>query len=303
MKSTHELDPELHGLLEEIAADPRSRLRLAPRHALRSWFVSGESVHSRALDATAAERHVVAAHREALAALYCEASRLAYWKRPGLAHLPRTGSGRPRDLDAHEAMLRDSLQVRRQRQGNSDLAMLLASLDGSTWPRDGAAFARAALLLVPRSSARLALASHLLEEGVEGVADLFSHVAEHSFSEMERALARASLGAMQFELGHLDKAQEWYRSARSCWHEANLSLMNLALLAARDEDAVVAAECLAASVLQRSGAVVESHALLQRWCSAHPSFSRQLHQRFLRIESRVPEAVQTLASAYDLSSS
>ena len=88
MKDVPDIAPEIRGLLEEIVADPRSAMRLAPRRALRTWFDTDEMVRASDVVRTSAERHLVEVHREELAALLCEAACISYWKAPVLSNRP-----------------------------------------------------------------------------------------------------------------------------------------------------------------------------------------------------------------------
>jgi hypothetical protein len=86
MKDRLEIDPEIRGLLEEIAADPRSAIRLAPRRALRQWFERGEAARTSDMATTKAERRLIEAYREEVAELLYEASVLAYHRQPKRHH-------------------------------------------------------------------------------------------------------------------------------------------------------------------------------------------------------------------------
>jgi hypothetical protein len=102
MKDVPEIAPEIRGLLEEIVADPRSRMRLAPRRALSEWFGTGETIRVADVSGTKAEKHLIAVHREELAELLREAAVIAYWKAPILAHKPVAPGGRIVDPSAFE---------------------------------------------------------------------------------------------------------------------------------------------------------------------------------------------------------
>lgn len=90
-----EIDPELHGLLDEVVTDPRSALRRTPRHALLRWFGNPDSAHARPIDATTAERHLVAVYRESLAEIFRESALVAYYQAPFRSHPRRTLTGEP----------------------------------------------------------------------------------------------------------------------------------------------------------------------------------------------------------------
>lgn len=90
-----EIDPELHGLIDEVVTDPRSALRRTPRRALLQWLGNPDSATARPLDATTAERHLVAVYRESLAEIFRESALVAYYQAPFRSHPRRDVQGRP----------------------------------------------------------------------------------------------------------------------------------------------------------------------------------------------------------------
>ena len=67
-REPYHLDPEVDGLLREIAADPRSSLFRAPRPAPAvAWAGLSDCASERSPDFTAAERHLLAVHRAEVA--------------------------------------------------------------------------------------------------------------------------------------------------------------------------------------------------------------------------------------------
>ncbi|HEX6885333.1 MAG TPA: hypothetical protein VF530_18305 [Planctomycetota bacterium] len=159
MKRELEIDPEIRGLLEEIASDPRSALRLAPRHALRGWFERPEPARTRDLVTTSAERHLIEAYREEVAELLCEGARLAFCKAPMWMHPAVDSDGQVVDVTASEPTWRKHAAcVCRSSSAEPTGKDLLIACLGAIDPRSGFAMARASLALIPRDRTRYFLA-------------------------------------------------------------------------------------------------------------------------------------------------
>ena len=205
------IDPELHGLLDEVVADPRSALRLTPRKALSSWLFGDELVR-RPSSATRAERHLLEAHREALAELLIQASRVAFWKAPsmGISVIPSHGSRIPR---VTEEELR-SLVAAESRQ-NSELDSNLRTLLGDGPLRAGQALglARASLALVPSDEARYAVAVALPESEPDGAI----RILETLVQKPERKRNVELLCRILSTLGSRQAAAQRFDSARSTY--------------------------------------------------------------------------------------
>jgi hypothetical protein len=150
VKPIPEIDPELHGLLDEIVKDPRSSLRLTPRRALRYWFDSDEHVR-RPIDATTAERHLLAVHREAVAKLLLDAAWICYWKGSVLSYTPRI-----QDPSTAERGWRLAAT---KRLNSAETSELRAVFEGNLIPGHAAQMAAASLAMSPSDDARYAVAT------------------------------------------------------------------------------------------------------------------------------------------------
>jgi hypothetical protein len=158
MKDVPEIAPEIRALLEEIVADPRSSLRLAPRRALRSWF-DGETIRPREASGTKLERHLIEVHREALADLLRDAAMIAYWKAPILTHRPVGPDGKlyhPAELEPRWRE-RTEVHVRLAPRRDSTVELLEGCLRGLS-AAQAHDLAQASLSLVGDDRTRLYLA-------------------------------------------------------------------------------------------------------------------------------------------------
>jgi len=209
------IDPELHGLLDEIVADPRSALRLTPRKALSSW-IFGDERAPRSLSATHAGRHLLEAHREALAEILIQASRVAFWKAPGMAIRVESAS-RTRIGPVTEAELQERIGT--EARQNPLLDPVLGTLLG-TWPlraESAGELARASLALVPSDEARYAVALALPEgEAATAIALLEPLVARQEKKRNVELVCRllSTLGSRQAAAIGLESARSTYARCR-----------------------------------------------------------------------------------------
>ena len=215
MKRTPLIDPELHGLLDEIVTDSRSALRLTPRKALSSWLFRDEGVRAPA-SATSAERHLLEAHREALAELLIQASRVAFWKEPGMAIRVDSAPG-ARIGSVTEAELRERIGT--EARQNPLLDPVLGTLLG-TWPlraEMAGELARASLALVPSDEARYAVAVALPDaEPAAAIGILEPLVARQEKKRNVELVWQvlASLGRRLASAGRLERALSAYSRCR-----------------------------------------------------------------------------------------
>lgn len=209
------IDPELHGLLDEIVADPRSALRLTPRKALSSWLFGDERI-PRPPSATHAEKHLLEAHREALADLLIQASRVAYWKAPGMG-IPVSQARGSRLASVSEEMLLERVEV--EAGQNPLLDPVLGTLLG-TWPlraETACDLARAALALVPSDEARYAVAVALPDEEFEAAIGILEPLVVRLEKKRNVELAcriLSTLGSRQTAAMQLDSARSTYVRCR-----------------------------------------------------------------------------------------
>jgi len=221
MKDLPELDAELSGLLAEIAADPRSRLRLAPKRALRSWYLSDEVVRPGNFDRTKAERHLLEAHRDALAELLMRAARVAYWRKPTLS-IPLDRAGK---LYAPAELERD-WPKRPAGELDESLSVLLED-PGRIRHEHGEALATAALALVPSDSARLLLGFSKKARQPRSAAHLLDQLAGPRRDPKVLEPSLQASGSSLVMAGDLEGAVQRYELATTLSPLASLSLFNL----------------------------------------------------------------------------
>jgi hypothetical protein len=205
------IDPELHGLLDEIVADPRSALRLTPRKALSSWLFSDEHLR-RPPSATSAARHLLEAHREALAELLIQASRVAYWKAPSMS-IQVGGPHGSRILSVTEEALENSVAT--EARQNPELDANLSALLGTFPLRAEMALdlARASLALVPSDEARYAVAVALPESEPEGAIRILDPLVQRQEKKKNAELTCRILST----LGRRQAAAKRFASAKSSY--------------------------------------------------------------------------------------
>ena len=304
MKDTPEIAPEIRGLLEEIVADPRSMIRLAPRRALRTWFDTGETVRASDIVRTSAERHLVEVHREELAALLCEAAWISYWKAPGLSYRPVGADGQLYHPTEREPNWRE----RAEREVSSlshpagDVELLQQCLVGIK-PQQGLALARAALGLVPSDRTRCHVALNV-QWSAPGVAILlFRRIAGRAQSADLRSRILDSLGSRTCCLGLLAEARQYYRASSVLdprspygWGCAfNLSCLLGDATAARQEGAE-----LGKAVDSRDPRVLELRDLFRDWRKTR-SERELLEARNVieRIKDQLPDAARELCQPFE----
>lgn len=214
MKDIPEIAPEIRGLLEEIVANPRSAIRLAPRRALSSWFECGEAIRATDVSKDKAARHLVAAHREELAALLREASWISYWKAPVLTFRPTGGDGVPYHPTQREPeWTRRAKQVARGPADHSTSVELLRSCITGIKPKQGWVLAQASLSLVPNDKTRFNVALSAQWTTPRTAIVLFRRLATLSQTPAFKALVLQSLGTQACHLGMFADARRLYRSS------------------------------------------------------------------------------------------
>jgi hypothetical protein len=237
------IDPELHGLLDEIVTDPRSALRLTPRKALSGWLFSDEVVRP-SHSATRAERHLLEAHREALADLLIQASRVAFWKAPSMAIRVLTAHGSRIPTITEEA-LRSLVEVEARQNPEFDPVLGAILGDGALRAEQGLGLARAALALVPSDEARYALAVALPDSEPEGAIRILEVLVQRQERKRNTELAwriLSSLGRRQAAAKRFDSARSSYSRCRGMtevaivdeYYIANLSFYMGDLATARE---------------------------------------------------------------------
>lgn len=243
------IDPELHGLLDEIVTDPRSALRLTPRKALSGWLFSDERVRPPP-SATRAERHLLEAHREALAELLIQASRVAYWKAPsmGISVASPHGSRIPRVTEeALEGLI--AAESRQNPELDSSFgALLRASPLRAEMALD---LARASLALVPSDEARYAIAVALPESEPDGAIRILEMLVVKQEKKDNELACRilSSLGSRHASARRFDLARSTYvrcRDRTAVAVFAEYSVANLSFYLGEPDGAREAARRIAA---------------------------------------------------------
>jgi hypothetical protein len=266
VKELPEIAPEIRGLLEEIVADPRSAIRFAPRRALRSWFESDEILGARDVSRTRAEKHLIEAHREALAQLLYDAAKIAYWKAPELSLRPLGSDGRPYSPHEEEPLWRLRAEKRLGcTRMVSDGAELLRKCLTDVSPEDGHALALASLGLVRRDETRVCLACHLMKNQPRAALVVFERTASRTTSARIRGLAWGEVGARLVSLGRLEEAKEAYWRSKGDWPYAWFSLFNLACFTGKSGEATNCSKELGLLFSPDSSTVSEMSSLLTRW--------------------------------------
>ncbi|NOT30567.1 MAG: hypothetical protein HOP15_08995 [Planctomycetes bacterium] len=304
MKTLPEIDPEIRGLLEEIVADPRSSLRLVPRKPLKSWFESGETVRARDVSGTSAERHLIEAHREALAQLFWEAAKIAYWKAPVMSHRPMNTDGQLYNpADGESAWkARAEPMIRMARDDNACLRLLHEGREGLD-SRAASSLARASLSLAPRDRTRCFVV-HVIPWDQSRTAVVFQRRlllrARPSALRSEILLA---LGARLCSIGLFEQAREAYRSSSRLAPgspHARFSAFNLSCLLGEDAAAFEEGTELARLVSPGDPRLSDVRDLLRDWSRTLASEHRKtLMGTIARVSNRLPEAALVLTGAYE----
>lgn len=301
MSDVPEIAPEIRGLLEEIVADPRSSIRLAPRRALRSWFERGEPIRTREVAATRAERHLIEAHREALASILRDASRIAYCKAPILAHLPVGLDGGPYDSTRAESRWRDGARSfnARAKEQSCTVELLRACLE-QLEPRMAHPLATAALGLVPCDLNRLLFAFTVPWGQPRTSIALVQRLASHAQTASLRSQACINLGHRWCSIGQLGAARDRYREA--CAFEDTIQGRIYAFhlsCCLHDQASALAEASELDDVATNAPDVVEAVRILREWCATRPILELRATKSFVdMLASRFSVTALALFEAY-----
>lgn len=246
MKDAPEIAPEIRGLLEEIVADPRSAIRLAPRRALLPWLESGDTARVSEISSTNAERELLKVQREALAKLLYEAARIAYWKAPPLpSHRPVGRDGMPYDpIDGEPLVLRCSRRRLARSEGAPGVDLLRQCFEGIR-PEQGPALVRASLSLVPRDEARVLLGLILGKERPRTAMVVLRRLSATTVEGSIKGHALRGLGACLYGVRLFSEARRSYE--RSAFHGLDsacswLYVLNLSCLLVDERTARLAVD-------------------------------------------------------------
>ena len=299
MKNVPDIAPEIRGLLEEIVANPRSAIRLAPRRALSTWFDTGETVRASDVARTKAERHLVEAHREELAALLCEASWISYWKAPGLNHRPVGKDGMPFCPTEQEPAWRRRAapEVSRPTDRLHGIDLLRDCLAGIK-PKQGWALAQASLSLVPSDITRCHLAHNALWDKPRTAIALFERIFRRTQQASLKAPILQSLGAQACYLGLLGEARNLYRE--SAFHAPQSPhgwsyAFNLSCFLEDERGALESAVELGRLAAPQDPRVQDTHTVLREWWRGREEAEVKRVGRFIySINDRIPEVARVL---------
>lgn len=300
MKPPLEIDPEIRGLLEEIAADPRSAIRFAPRRALREWFDSGETVRARDVASTNAERHLIEAYREEVAELLCEASRIAFFKAPVLVHRELGKDGAFVEPLDEEPVWR----LRAQRSLHPSIPMdgteLLEACLGRIEAGTGFTLARASLQLVPSDRARDFLALNAPWSAPQQALALLKQITTRPGASRDDLQVHAlrQTGARLCSIGLLGEARAAYRAAAS--REMNPTIdfsyaLNLSCHMGAEDLAFDDGSALSKCSAQGDKHLVEAREVIRRWSGARSQSVLAVRDRTAaKVLARMQGPVSTL---------
>jgi len=302
MSRQPEIAPEIRGLLEEIVADPRSSIRFVPRRALREWFDRGETIRARDVDGTKAARHLIAAHREALACMLLEGAKIAYWKAPVLSHRPVGADGRPFDEREAEREWRH-LAVRRATYTGlvgAETELLRQALSGIS-AESGHALAKASLSLVPCDDARYFVARTVPWNRPRTALSLFERLATRATSTLLPHIL-SSGAARLCCLGLIAGARKSYRAAATLDPASPLDrfcVFNLSCGLGEDKAALSAAEEIGPLVSESDPRVFEAMQLMTGWWREREERERIAAREVLaRIKGSIPQVAVHLSEAF-----
>jgi hypothetical protein len=302
MKDRPEIEGEIRGLLQEIVDDPRSSARLAPRRPMREWFDGGEAIRAREVDGTAVERHLVAAHREALAAMLLEAAQIAYWQAPILSFRPIGPDAAPYDERAAEVRWRPL--VRRRIERTSELGagvdLLRACLDGIRADQ-GHALAQASLSLVPSDAARYYVTRTLPWDRPRTAIALLERLVGIA-QDPWRIAALSSLGARRCSTEEFGLGLKAYREATTRDPQGCVDMIcvfNLSCLLEEPASVLATARTLDPLLVGQERSVRMMAELLRTfWRDQNASRRSRAHDMASRLRGSVPERAAILCEVY-----
>jgi hypothetical protein len=296
VKDVPDIDPVVRGLIEELVANPRSSIRLAPRRALRPWLEAGDAISIGDVSSSTLERHLIAVHREAVASLLSEASRIACFKAPVLSHVPGTIDGSPFDVGRYE----NSWKKKAARRVNlvhpdKGIELLRQCLQGID-PERGYDLASASMSLVPSDNARTAIANHIKTTQPRFALHVFERVASSTTSSYLCGIAWSGVAGRLCALNDLDSAADAYEQAQVDWSMAPFYLINLACFLGKPERAVEAGRRFG---LVESNRISEAMSILSLWSKGlNEAAIKTARNTFSTIKEKLPDAAQGIGDAY-----
>jgi hypothetical protein len=301
------LEPELHGLLAELAERPERarflrkdigfRELLTPEPLGLGWSLGGDAL----------ERHLLRAQREELALLLLQASqwKLRSTKRRLLC--PRDASGRVITVDVGRWKRRADHQRRVEGMmddGHAAMGLLRGVLDpGATGGPTARELAVASLRLVPRTEALMCAATTAGYEGDRGQARaMYRRALEGCPSDFLAGLIFQDLAALACAEGRHHEVVEWSRRAALSSPDpqrAAIAWFAGALQAGQASELRSAAACLRESVAGDSEQLAEYVGLMRKDRAAgewSPTRSATLWVRYHR--QSLPSAAEKILEAF-----
>jgi len=304
--STPEIDPELHGLLDEVVHDPRSALRRTPRRALLEWFGNPTSAHARPVDATTAERHLVAVYRESLAELLLKASWLAFHEQPVPRMAPRRPDGTAVDVERESRALWRAVDripgLGYERAGRPEAIAMLVSQRSARDPGQASALAELAVALVPSDFGQLRLAVALPDSESRTAILALQRVAHEARASYIRKDAHNAIAQRMVGQGWLHLARGEYslavmespQSVDTRFWSFNLACWAGDMAMAREQGDAIQHLCAADD--ERIQQAVE---VLKFWSRSSPaSILRPIVSNWARWGAEFPEPCVRLMKAY-----
>ncbi len=241
---TSDIDPEVLVLLQEVLEDPSSTLTRTPERGFSSWLERREPVTAGEPLLSRAEKHLVRAHREAVAMLLYQACQREVMEAPS----PWMYFCRRRAPDDEispvdpELWRKRAVQTLELSPGTRSLEenTVARILEDGTSPPQPSRLAAASLNLVPRDETRiwLGLASQH-QQDMAVARQCFVGVLSGRPSALNQAWSLLDLGSIDLRVGKVGEAWNLYRMA--CRHDDELPLalafwLNVSLLVNNRED-------------------------------------------------------------------
>jgi hypothetical protein len=216
------IDPELEGLLRELAADPESSLLKVPREKqIPSLFLHSTAVEAHARNLIVTERHLLATHRAELSGLLRQACLLRLVEGPDsrlylYRHITATRSCTPFDIPTLKSRLNYSRRFDTPLSEHLSATELLERCVTTPHSRTPSVceLATASLRLEPTESARI-LAAIELSHGLSPRTSLtlLEGVLARNPTRREQLSALTHIGLAHSKFGAFDKARNAYRAA------------------------------------------------------------------------------------------
>ena len=297
-----EVDPELHGLLDEVVQDPRSALRRTPRRALIEWFGNPTATHARPIDVTTAERHLVAVYRESLAEIFRVRALLIFLHAPQFCHPWRDPEGKQMDLSSAagktEAKLHRAIGFARTNSWQH-YEELFTHWPGASGPDGAFTLAKLSLQLAPTDFGRFTVAlTFPRSEPMEAIG-IQQKLAVEAREPHRRMDALNDLAGRMAELGWMSLACEQYERALEIvpWAiESRCYALNLSCFMMDRDRALFHSNALEEAVAGKGEVrIKESGVIIHRWMLGRGPAEVARVSRFLRsLGDRLSPGARTL---------